>query len=185
MWKPGTSKPEVDNAITPNKGNSNGEMSLEESSPKPSSLSKKKLSGATMNMRFMKRKEETSNYDRKRKAAISSSSKSASVVPIQDDHMERENNQTGNKETYSKATMIDMYGMNASLIGRRSFGGFNPSMEEAWKNSKASAENRDIDPKKKISDEELLLRYKEIGRQRSQSRPIGNFNNKSKRQKQR
>lgn len=184
MWKPGTSKPEVDNAITPNKGNSNGEMSLEESSPKPSSVSKKKLSGATMNMRFMKRKEETSNYDRKRKAAISSS-KSASVVPIQDDHMERENNQTGNEETYAQATMIDMYGMNASLIGRRSFGGFNPSMEEAWKNSKASAENRDIDPKKKISDEELLLRYKEIGRQRSQSRPIGNFNNKFKRQKQR
>jgi hypothetical protein len=63
---------------------------------------------------------------------------------------------------FSKATPADMYGMGATLIGRRSFGGFNQAMEDAWKGCKATLENRSESKKKeKVSDEELLKRYKD------------------------
>ena len=88
---------------------------------------------------------------------------------------------------FSRATPSDMYGMQASLPGRRSFGGFNPAMEEAWKDSKAMLENiRRDKPNQKVTDEELIQRYEDIVKQRSDkaSRPIGNLSAKKK-QKQR
>jgi hypothetical protein len=125
-----------------------------------------------MNMRFMKRKKETQQYEEKRKLgandpSISTSSpKSAAMAPVHSDYMGVDNQNTG---CFVAATMIDMYGMQASLIGRRSFGGFNPAIEESWKYSKASIENKTIDPKKIVSDEELLQRYQDIVHKRSQS----------------
>lgn len=82
--------------------------------------------------------------------------------------------ETGSK--YEPATAVDMYGIEASLIGRRSFRGFNAPLERMWAESKALLENREGTgrPRKKISDEELLLRYQE-------SRGVGNLDKKLKR----
>jgi hypothetical protein len=83
------------------------------------------------------------------------------------------------------ASAVDMYGMTAALIGRRSFGGFNAAMERAYSNSKASIENEAIHgPKQKISDEELLERYKEIAMKRDDNgRGVGNLDKKVKKRK--
>lgn len=83
-----------------------------------------------------------------------------------------------------------MYGIQASIVGRRSFGGFNAAAEEAWKNSKAVAnserdDNNNNTKQERISDEELLQRYQDIVNQRSEAasasrRPIGNLKSKRK-----
>ena len=83
-----------------------------------------------------------------------------------------------------------MYGMQAALIGRRSFGGFNPAMEEAWNACKAALEHHSNteggSKHPKVSDEELLQRYEEIVQKRSESsRSIGNLREKSKTKRQR
>jgi M-phase phosphoprotein 6 len=91
-------------------------------------------------------------------------------------------------EAYQVATPIDMYGMQAALLGRRSFGSFNPAIEEAWKESKASLEldsSLDRRNKQQATDEELIQRYQEIVKKRSESaRTVGNLGEKSKPKKQ-
>jgi hypothetical protein len=190
MWKPGTDKPVTKSPKTPKPETSEHGLSLagESSVTKPTSSSKKRLSGATMNMRFMKRKKEPQEHEEKVESGThspmsASAPKPAAVAPVQDDAMDVDDQ---NDEPYSAATVVDMYGMQASLIGRRSFGGFNPFVEETWKNSKASIENKAIDPTKKISDEELLKQYENLVKERSgSSRPVGNLNGKSRRKSNR
>jgi hypothetical protein len=186
MWKPGTDKPVKKSPKTPKRETSEHGLSLagESSAAKPTSSSKKRLSGATRNMRFMKRKKDSLEHEEKVESGThspisASSPKPADFASVQDDAMDVDDE---NDEPYSPATVVDMYGMQASLIGRRSFGGFNPFVEETWKNSKASIEHKIIDPKKKISDEELLKQYEDLVKGRSgSSRPVGNLNGKSKR----
>jgi len=59
-----------------------------------------------------------------------------------DDHHHHENQLDNNNvllsDGYYQATSVDMYGIGASLIGRRSFRGFNPAIERIWKDSKES-----------------------------------------------
>jgi hypothetical protein len=89
-------------------------------------------------------------------------------------------------EPYGQATSMDMYGIQGSLIGRRSFRGFNPAMERAWNDSKASLENRadGTTPREKISDEELLRRYQNIAKSRNggagkRDNTVGNLDKKT------
>ena len=97
---------------------------------------------------------------------------------------ESDNDQQGSyMGNYQRATTSDMYG--PQMIGRRSFGGFNPPMEEAWKTSKAAMEGDESAFNKKkqsISDEELIRRYQEIAKQRSAgNRPQNTVNVNGKR----
>jgi hypothetical protein len=194
MWKPGTDKPVTKSPKaptpkspkTPKQETSEHGLSLagESSVSKPTSSSKKRLSGATRNMRFMKRKKEPQEQEEKVESGTdsltaASSPKRDAVAPVQDDAMDVDDQID---ESYSAATMVEMYGIQASLIGRRSFGGFNPHVEQTWYNSKASIEDKAIDPKKKISDDELLKQYADLVKGRSgSSRPVGNLKGKSKR----
>ncbi|KAG7359735.1 M-phase phosphoprotein 6 [Nitzschia inconspicua] len=217
MWKPGSDRPSDPSrppgqkrppSRSPNPPLSGGTNSTPTTSASSTSP-RKRLSGTTMNMKFMKRKKEMIQNEEKRKAAaeaIAASSNGESSVfaaptpqqnqgptPMDIDH----NMNTDNSEAYLSAnldnnsqyaqvtTSVDMYGSQAALIGRRSFGGFNPAMERAYSDSKASVENRASDrPLQKISDEELLERYKESVMQReSDGRGVGNLDGKVKKRK--
>lgn len=246
MWEPGTAPP-GSGKKTPNKQQSKktNKATLASSplegtgqilaSPADESSSKKsttpkRLSGATMNMRFMKRKEETRQQEKERERRRRSADGSDSAIPVAnnnnnnstsaiapapaaspltqpgtpavpstttsnrsqnniDDAMEVDEPNSYTLANYQVATPVDMYGMQASLIGRRSFGGFNAAMEDAWKESKASLEDRsdeDRRRKTKVSDEELIQRYQDIVKKRSESsRPVGNLRDKAKTKRQR
>jgi hypothetical protein len=147
----------------------------------------------------MKRKKETQEFESKRKQQPNSRSPAASSSPkpvaaaaeFDDDPMDISMvDDAEEEEPFSRATPDDMYGMQSSLIGRRSFGGFNPAMQEAWKDAKASLENELSEggkSKQKVSDEELLQRYQDLVQKRSESsRPVGNLNkDKANRKKRR
>jgi hypothetical protein len=243
MWEPGTAPPGGSGKKSSNKKQSKKNTASSSShqlevtgnilaSPKESKSTPKRLSGATMNMRFMKRKEETRQQERERErkrlsmdggsrsAPVASTSSpsamasppanaaAASASPLSqpstpavpstnndtsqqhpEDAMEVDEvvtSSTGNSK-FQVATPVDMYGMQASLIGRRSFGGFNAAMEDAWKESKGSLEDRSDQAKKvKVSDEELIQRYQDIVKKRSDSsRAVGNLRDKGKPKRQR
>lgn len=84
---------------------------------------------------------------------------------------------------YEAATSVDMYGMEAALIGRRSFRGFNAPLERMWTEARDDLKNRDATTRKtKVSDEELLRRYAES----NGIRGVGNLDKKvSKKQQHR
>jgi hypothetical protein len=205
MWKPGSSKPMKGlspSSLTPNKSLS----TTTEGGTTPSSSSsadKKRLSGSTMNMRFMKRRKDATinnifktkeNKEKRKSDAAADASNNqnnnknndSSVfqqlkheeekvvdMDVNDNNDNNDNNDDDHDSTssslddenfYGQATSVDMYGMEASIIGRRSFRGFNPAVERIWKDSKAClSENSssDIGNNHKLSDEELLLRYKD------------------------
>ena len=152
-------------------------------------LVKKRLSGGTMNMRFMKRKKETQEYEANRnKNSHTAPPTPDPAGPVDDsdddnsgddDGMELE---AGGGLRFLQATPSDMYGMQADLMGRRSFGGFNTGMEEAWKESKASLEHRHDESKSTTTDEQLLKRYKDLVDNKN-SRPgvVGNLKDKKRR----
>jgi hypothetical protein len=234
MWKPGTDKPHS-LEISANKGlslsSSSASSSFQDahsrnnnaagdrsppspdhdmsSSPVPSSTKKKRLSGQTMNMRFMKRKTEADQNDTQRNSRRTSdgdqnlngsrnqkgplSAKDRVEVDIDMEIEEHDNydniNHRGGAPSYNRqATSVDMYGVEGSIIGRRSFGGFNASIERSWKDSKAAATGRffgDIGgAKKKISDEELMERYRPSSSQQ-QHQAVGNLNDKVNRRRKR
>jgi hypothetical protein len=221
MWKPGSSKPIKglsSSALTPNKSREG--TSAEGGTPgtpsSSSSADKKRLSGSTMNMRFMKRRKDATinnifktkeNNKEKRKSDATAGDADASnnqnnknknndssvfqqlqheeekVVDMDVDNDDNDNNNNNLTEdcdstttssdddgdnVYGQATSVDMYGVEASIIGRRSFRGFNPAVERIWKDSKAclsenssSADGNGNGNNHKLSDEELLLRYKD------------------------
>lgn len=173
--------------------------------PKGSSSAtpRKCLSGGTMNMRFMKRRKDaitnSSNGGDAEKKQPRPRSKSPSRSKMEeddamnidetDDDVSRDDNYI-NGSKYARATSVDMFGIGASLIGRQSFGGFNEPIERIWKDSKASMENRGVTdrPGQKLSDEELLLRYKEMTHQRGNAdgaKGVGNFDKKNKSKRRR
>jgi hypothetical protein len=213
LWKPGERKPKITpRQHNNNKGSSPSPPSAktpQSSSSSTTDSKKKKLSGSTMNMRFMKRKLETNQYQeqqRKQQKSISGQSPAAAqqstptsqtadvVIPGQNHtHDGRSIDDTDvpmdivqDQSGFLKATPTDMYGMLANLLGRRSFGGFNPAVEEAWKSSKNFID--DTNPEKKqshISDEELVRRYQELSKNRQQDRPVGNLKNRGNNKRRR
>jgi M-phase phosphoprotein 6 len=227
MWKPGEGKPRVFNTTTssastnvlvtpkdrPLPPHDNGSQAISGPMAPP-----KRLSGLTMNMRFMKRKMEArssastgqrnSSGPPERTNGITTVAGHGTGPPpnapggdyprgqqqLRDDvHMEVEgsndrdgkDDQYESKHYYAQATSIDMYGMEASIIGRRSFGGFNAAMERAWKDSKAASENGYYDgsnhhggSRQRISDEELIRRYQPNSQ--PEPRGVGNLDAKGK-----
>ena len=189
--------------------------------PSSTTTPKKRLSSGTMNMKFMKRKKEiheqqqqqqqnrrksggggedndTSNHN-----CVKQQSQSVDMdIDQQDDattpmkgsyaQQKEQYGDDNDDEPFGQATSMDMYGIQGSLIGRRSFRGFNPAMERAWNDSKASLENNRVDgaPREKISDEELLRRYQDIAKSRNgssstgkQQDTVGNLDKKMKKRK--
>lgn len=157
-----------------------------------------------MNMRFMKRKKETDDYEEeRRKSGVQSSSSTpiATTTPNNkhttiptpeaatrknDDKMDIDDDDASSSDECAETTTLGLHGMQGMLTGRRSYGGFNPAVEDAWEKSTAAIENRSLEPSRKISDEELLRQYEAIVKERSgSSRPIGNLNGKKKGKKNR
>jgi hypothetical protein len=170
MWKPGSSKPGAAADDTPPTSDQPKTMHhmlqsqprTRRSSPKTPSSSRKRLSGATMNMNFMKRKKELNENEAKRRATMNLEShgttgtssspppaqqqqqqeNGAAAVPLERAKVTRQATVMNPDETerghYTQATSIDMYGMEAALIGRRSFRGFNPPIERAYQESRKS-----------------------------------------------
>ena len=190
-------------------------------SPIPSSTTtpKKRLSSGTMNMKFMKRKKEiheqqqqqqqnrrksgggedndTSNHNgvkqQSQSVDMDIDQQDDSTTPMKSSYTQQKRQYgDGSDEPYGQATSMDMYGIQGSLIGRRSFRGFNPAMERAWNDSKGSLENNKVNgaPREKISDEELLRRYQDIAKSRNgnsstgkQQDTVGNLDKKMKKRK--
>mmetsp|Transcript_20642 Transcript_20642/g.44943 ORF Transcript_20642/g.44943 Transcript_20642/m.44943 type:complete len:282 (+) Transcript_20642:59-904(+) len=221
MWKPGTAKPNGSTPSSSTKRNKkkqgsrskldplsindgDGVMTTQTLSKTPSSGSKtplKRLSGGTMNMRFMKRRKDeiSSNKSNNEEENMQSHSKKSSphsriqtndAMDTGDGHDDSSTEMDDvDGSNYAQANSVDMYGIEASLIGRRSFRGFNEPIERIWKDSKACIENGEVSSRKgKVSDEELLLRYHDISSQRRNSsgeRGIGSLDKKSKNKKRR
>jgi hypothetical protein len=195
MWKPGTEQPTPRTPTTPTTESSkNGEKEGKPSGGKPTSSVKKRLSGATMNMRFMKRKKEIDDYEEERRkpgaqispipTAPNKQSTNPTLETTRNDKMDIDDDDASTCDEFAQSTSLGLHGMDAMLLGRRSYGGFNPAIEDAWEKSTAAIENRSLEPSRKISDEELLRQYEAIVNERSgSSRPIGNLNGKKGKKK--
>ncbi|KAL7435703.1 hypothetical protein ACHAXM_006030 [Skeletonema potamos] len=183
MWKPGTAKPDTNTTTTPISKQPN-----QGTNPKTGGSSSKKLSNATMGMRFMQRKAADSSnnnkqqYDDEENAANKSSQNSNST--LNDGNFERKRDHTAissssspttttikpslqsssndNSTILQLASVVDMYGIGSDIIGRRSFGGFHNSVRMTWDTAlKQRTDSAAMvnNTKSHITDEELLERY--------------------------
>jgi hypothetical protein len=167
MWKPGASKPSPDDEQ---------EKKAPEEPQNESKPSKKSpprthgLSGLTLNMRFMQRQKASGEQDEE-KATPMDADESSSVEDDDDDERIR-------------ATPRDMFGDQALLLGRRSFGGFNRIVEQAWMDCYRSIRNEKSGKSASaLSDKELLDRYEKLSNRKRQDRPIGNLDEKIKKKR--
>jgi hypothetical protein len=107
-----------------------------------------------------------------------------------DDHAmdEEADIETSSNYCAQAATASDMYGLKSDLVGRRSFGGFNQSAENAWRSALDAWEKGKIGDKaakQNISDEELLRRYEDYVKGRGdmverRADPVGGLEKKLK-----
>ena len=73
---------------------------------------------------------------------------------------------------YGVATSADMYGYShVAVIGRRSFGGCNPTMAEAWQLSQQA--ERDDAQQQSVSDKELVKRYLQSRKSADRQKAVG------------
>jgi M-phase phosphoprotein 6 len=163
MWKPGTAKPSSSRATTADS------LMPKQSSPKvPSSngSAKKSLSGATMGMRFMQ----------KRNQQQQQSQSPRRFETQQHDGQEGETTllapivgQGSAADAAVEPTSSDMFGIQSELIGRRSFGGFKPKVNNNWQDCRKYLAGEENEEKRgnHVSDEELLQRYQELLKGRS------------------
>lgn len=180
MWKPGTAKPD-DASTTPANSKQNGP------SPKSGGSSSKKLSSATMGMRFMQRKVDSSSKkqqdevnknlfakknNRHDNIKSSSSPRSTDVSNLE---RKRDHNSISSSPPPSPSTsnnnapiilelasVVDMYGVGSDIIGRRSFGNFNKHVRNTYDaalKQRTDDAARTNNTKNHITDEELLARY--------------------------
>ena len=240
MWKPGFTKPSNSNKKHPKDKNSKKNLDMDGPAAEipnhvdedddnggpstPSAVaatSQKKLSGATMNMRFMTRKKEThsnsKNHQQQHHSPYQSppttQSPGNSKLQSENDPMQIDTEDSApamspflQQHSYphalravedapidmTPATTSDMYGISVDIIGRRSFGGFNRSIENTWKasyrthkedgNHRSSSSNN-ASQDQKVSDEELLARYANLvknrnGKEDTSRKPVGNLGDK-------
>jgi len=107
----------------------------------------KQLSGAVLGMRFMQRKAQEANRLEKDTKECVEQAESESEIPRP-----------------IIASVADMYGVEADIIGRRSFGGFNKAVGETWQVAYNSRQKRKKDSQSNrvtLTDEEVLRRYKQ------------------------
>ena len=250
MWKPGSQKPGGSSSKKKkNKGgkspssSSIGGLQIPEASPlqhattingqspsqnetsatTPESQSRKKLSGSTMNMRFMQRHSQQHNHSSRSPPSRSKSrerSQSPKSHPSNSPHSlqqqqqqqqfsagaeiavptptnntnnhdqqriimadDDENDDDGASDVdmkdasssssrYGVATSADMYGYShVAVIGRRSFGGCNPTMAEAWQLSQQA--ERDDAQQQSVSDKELVKRYLQSRKSADRQKAVG------------
>jgi hypothetical protein len=203
MWKPGKSKPaaistdniDMDTSETKEAKEQLQGMDTKITSEKTPPSSKSSLSGATMNMRFMQRKSEQKQQEQRRRSTGESRAVDEAVSPNRPQHNDGDGDDDDDDDDMSDddeettefqvAGSADLYGPQANVLGRRSFGGFNRPMEDAWKASHHQSDSLGRNSKAKVSDDELLKRYEDYvknGRRREDAtRPIGNLQNKQKR----
>mmetsp|Transcript_30676 Transcript_30676/g.61272 ORF Transcript_30676/g.61272 Transcript_30676/m.61272 type:complete len:197 (+) Transcript_30676:275-865(+) len=172
MWRPGTSRPTTAieqpqgiNGDNPNDGRGG---------------SAKKLSSATMGMRFMKRKAEVSAFAKKqedaRKAVLQAAARKNTLNENRNRykstetkvHERKRHNESISADASNEfiileaASVVDMYGVGADVVGRRSFGGFHKAVRSTWEEALKMRTDDDTRTKatfKHITDEELLQRY--------------------------
>lgn len=136
----------------------------------------KALSGATMGMRFMRRKTPTKKPETSSPPTVTDP---GSKIIEQDILHNRP----------LRATRVDMHGISSEIIGRRSFNNFNKSVEETWVTALSTRSQSKFDAKverHQITDEELLMRYEKYVKgegemNNSKMRVIGNLKKKRKR----
>ncbi len=186
MWKPGTAEPQGQSLVQ----NPAKSIKTVSAKSKAKSNAKKKLSGATLGMRFMQRKlDEAAQAKRiKEKKEKQTAKQSGSGWSLQsvDTHTNAIESQDEDTlcDTPEIATASDMYGVVADIIGRRSFGGFNKHVTETWNNTLEEIQhNRSSNKmaKQHISDDELLRRYEKYVKGRSSN---NNMDDKSNRRRE-
>jgi len=252
MWKPGAAKPAGAASPGESDGDDDGDgrrrgkradnprtPTKESSAAKTKRATTKTLSGATMNMRFMKRRNVTTaggtagqrqqqQQQQQQQQGLLHPRGDGDVVGGRDAQMAGaesseaaaggDGNGAGSTDParrkrglvfpcraaaisgrgggapsrYAEATPVDMYRSDA-LLGRRSFGGFNKSVESAARslaafheNGRSSDDNRGS-RRRNETDEELLQRYQErIERSaKKKGRPVGNLDEKLKKKQER
>lgn len=174
MWKPGAQKPREE-PTTGDRESGKNQETKKHSAP----LRKKELSGSTMRLRFMQR---TTANEPEDGPEDESMDMDEAVMRAQHD-----GNVTGEKD-FVVATPLEMYGIHGTLLGRRSFGAFRISIEEAWKSSLHYQKHGTLTKEKqKATDEELLKRYQDFVKndRQSEMRPVENHEDKIKARKRR
>eukprot|EP00593_Proboscia_inermis_P005714 CAMPEP_0171322274 /NCGR_PEP_ID=MMETSP0816-20121228/114857_1 /TAXON_ID=420281 /ORGANISM="Proboscia inermis, Strain CCAP1064/1" /LENGTH=154 /DNA_ID=CAMNT_0011820711 /DNA_START=164 /DNA_END=628 /DNA_ORIENTATION=+ len=119
-----------------------------------------------MGMKFMQRKLEQKEATDSIRRNLDEEDSSKKREMESDETMEDVDQASGSSAEICQqpemASSSDMYGITAQIVGRRSFGGFNKSVEETWKSDLESRESGRISSramKLEVSDEELLRRY--------------------------
>lgn len=162
MWKPGASKPRTTGSNSNSIEVTNSTPALkEQDDASPSQQKTRKLSGLTMNMKFMKRKMD--NQENNRRYSHDG------VIQRQSDAEEAPTLPTLSPEPFPVATSIDMYCYN-NLLGRRSFGNFNKFMETAW--TTCYEQSKQNSSRQAATDEELVQRYNGFGRRKATENDI-------------
>lgn len=167
MWKPGTAAPPSLENVSPKTPQNKKQIQT----PKSSNSGKKtKLSGATMGMRFMQRKNnaatEAKRINEEKNKAKAEQAKDEWTIQRRDindagDSMDVEEEKPPDKIPQT-ANSSDMYGISAEIIGRRSFGGFHKSVADTYNDALQSIQYNRVAKKagkQHISDDELLRRY--------------------------
>jgi len=164
-------------------------------------VAKTGLSGATMGMRFMKRKAEAAEAAKRKEAAEAEAKAKAEREQMEWEAAagksgggrDAEEGEAMDEEEDDDcmapqiATITDMYGAGADIVGRRSFGGFNKAVAETWNESLHMREKVGSGADgEKLSDAELLRKYENVVKGRSGDRPgqrIGNLAEKAKKRR--
>eukprot|EP00956_Cyclotella_meneghiniana_P024191 scaffold48279_cov50-Cyclotella_meneghiniana.AAC.1 len=214
MWKPGTAKPKSRNNDTDH--GSDAATSLNRSDDTSdkhqhqhqhhhqsttstiTTKQSKKLSGATMGMRFMQRKSLNGNnkknnddnkqqhqHHQNKQIDTSTAAATGNNTKTNQNHIITTNttssgikrdlsNLTSNTETsilIQSASTTDIYGPHSDIIGRRSYNNYRKCIANTWETAYNKRENNlQNKDKKKISDEELLKRYQCYVNQRGEKR---------------
>ena len=181
---------------------------LESSTPQKPASKRKSLSGSTLQMRFMKRKIESTQETKFEEGSTSSNANKEQNE--QNDKWQQhkrpcaygtspateKNDDDCDSLIPMQASLSDIYGID--IIGRRSFNGKNKIVEETWKNAILASRQKRKDArieKEHISDEELLRRYQKYirgqgdevktGKQKHGERHSSNIGNLSAKVKKR
>lgn len=194
MWKPGAAKPSESTAT----------KSPTSDGPSPAA---KKLSTSTMGMRFMQRKSNNNTEQEDRKAALHAAAakkknRNETIIAAKNNtcdstnfarNKKRESEEISKEQSASSgviilelASVVDMYGVGADIVGRRSFGGFHKSIRTTYDTAlkrRTDDEARKRLTKSQITDDELLERYEKYVKGGRGGDHTGNRGRKEKRKR--
>ena len=189
VWKPGNPAPSsIDTETKPSDTEQSAPVAVDNKTPP------KKLSGSTLNMRFMQRKAEAEEAAARKQKAEQDASTQQNINDDDEDGdasmLENDEGPDSSTMTPLIATDADIYGLEADIIGRRSFGGFNKAVAENWSSALALRQKGigKSSNKTTLSDEELLRRYEKYVTGKADgpdvdkraTAPIGNLDKKGR-----